>query len=223
VSVNFGSLKTNIGNRVGDTSTTMATIIGTYINQRYKDILRRTNWRVINYDYELSATSASASYLLPTNFGKEMYVYNQVTKIDIPYVGLENLEQEYQSEKNDSGTVEGYFIYDTTNDLTEPSAAREKRIKFWRGVSTSATFEVPHTVYPMDMSASSEVTVLECERAIEYGATSDAWTYKRQFQKASYYEALYEKEIQMLMWNQGNQPNQMTMCNPVALSRDEGI
>ena len=223
MSSNFGVLKTNVGNRVQDPSTSFATIIGTYINQRYKDILRRMNWNVINYDYVVSATSASASYSLPTNFGKELYVYDQGQLIDIPYIGIETLEQEYQDEKNNIGTVEYYSIYDTTTDLTEPSAARVKKIKFWKGVGSSACFEVPHTVYPMDMSASTEIPVLECERAIEFGATCDAWLYKRQFAKATAYEALYEKEIQNLMWNQGNQPNQMTVFNVAPLDRDMGI
>ena len=223
MSLAFSVLKTNVGNRVQDTSSTFATIIGTYINQRYKDILRRINWNVINYDYVVSATSASASFSLPTNFGKELYVYDQVQLKDIPYIGLETLEQEYQSQKNNLGTVEGYSIYDTTEDLTEPSAARVKKIKFFRGQGTSACFEVPHTVYPMDMSASTEIPVLECERAIEYGATCDAWLYKRQFAKATAYEALYEKEIQNLIWNQGNQLNQMTTFNVAPLDRNLGI
>jgi len=220
----FATLKTNVGNRVGDTSTTFATIIGTYINQRYKDILRRTNWKIINQDYVVSATSASASYLLPTNFGKELYVYDQVQLIDVPYVGLEELEQAYQNEKNNVGTVYSYSIFNTADDLTAASAVtREKRIKFFKGMGTSATFEVPYIVYPLDMSASTEIPILDCDRAIEYGATCDAWLYKRQTAKATAYEQLYEKEIQNLIWNQGNQPNQLPMMSPMALNRDEGI
>lgn len=223
MSKNFGVLKYNIGTLVGDTTSAFGSAIGTYINNRYKDILRRSNWNVINHDYVLSATSASASYSLPANFGKELYVYDQVRTVDIPYIGIEKLEQEYQDLKNDSGTVEGYSIFNTTTDLTEPSAARVKKIKFFRGIGTSACFEIPHTIYPLDMSASSEIPVLECERAIEYGACSDASMAKRQFGKAQYFEQLYEKEIQMLMFNQGNQPNELPMMNALALSRDEGI
>jgi len=220
----FATLKTNIGNRVGDTSTTFATIIGTYINQRYKDILRRTNWKIINQDYVLSATSASASYLLPTNFGKELYVYDQVQLIDVPYVGLEELEQAYQNEKNNTGTVYSYSIFNTADDLTAASGVtREKRIKFFKGMGTSATFEIPFTVYPLDMSASTEIPILDCDRAIEYGATCDAWLYKRQTAKATAYEQLYEKEIQNLMWNENNQPNQLPMMSPQALDRNMGI
>ena len=73
------------------------------------------------------------------------------------------------------------------------------------------------------MSASTEIPIFDCERAIEFGATCDAWLYKRQFNKATAYEQLYEKEIQNLQWNEGNQLNQMPMCNPVALNRSEGI
>ena len=223
MSSNFGVLKFNIGTRCGDTSSAFSSAIGTYINQRYKDILRRTNWDIIDDDYVVSATSASASYTLPSNFMKELYVYDQVNEIDIPYIGLEKLEQEYASEKDDSGTVKHYSIFNTTTDLSEPSASRVKKIKFWRNIGASATFEVPYIVESLNMSASSEIPVFDCERAIEYGATSDAWLTKRQGAKAQYFEALYEKEIQNLIWNQTNQPNITNQMNVLPLNRDEGI
>jgi hypothetical protein len=218
MSVNFGQLKTNIGQRTGDTSSVFATIIGTYINQRYKDILRRTNWYAIDDDYVVSATSASSSYTLPSDFGKELYVYDTVNKVDIPATTMEELEGAYQSELKDSGTVEAYYIFDNAE-----ASARSKKIKFFRKPSSSIDFDVPYILKPTDMSASTDVPCIECERAIEFGATCDAWLYKRQFAKATAYEQLYEKEIQNIMWDKGNQPNLLQRMAPQALDRDEGI
>lgn len=223
MSSNFGTLKTNVGNRVGDTGTPFATIIGTYINQRYKDILRRCNWSVIDEDYQITAASGTRDYTLPSNFGKELYVWDTVQKIDIPRISFEKLEQEYQSELKDTGTVQNYTIIQSTTDTSDPSAARTQKLRLFRTPDASAYFDVPYILYPMDMSASSEIPVMECERAIEYGATCDAWMYKRQFVKAQAYEQLYEKEIQNLMFNKDNNPNETPLMSPMSLSRDEGI
>ncbi len=223
MSTSFSTLKTNVGNRIGDTSTTMATIIGTYINQRYKDVLRRTNWNALVMDYVVTATAGTKDCTLPTNFGKELYVWDSVNATNIPYLGIEKLEQEYQTEKNSSGIVEYYSVYNSTDNTTAASAARCKKLRLWRTPATATCFEVPYTLYPSDLSATNDELVYECERAVEYGATSDAWLYKRQFQKANYYESLYEKEIQNLMWNETNQPNQQPMMNVQPLNRDEGI
>jgi hypothetical protein len=231
MSTAFSTLKTNVGNRVGDTSSTFATIIGTYINQRYKDVLRRTNFYSINPDYAITATSAStvtsaSTYKLPSDFGKELYVWNSSTTQDIPYLSLEKLEQEYQDTLASTGTVEYYSIFttkDTSAASAEASAARVKKIRFYRAPSTDNYFTIPYVMSPADLSGDTDQLTFDCERAVEYGATSDAWMYKRQMGKARYFEALYEKEIQNLMWDEANQPNQIHMMNPMALNRDEGM
>lgn len=219
---NFSTIKTNVGNRVGDTSTTFASIIETYINQRYKDIFRRMNWNVLITDYVITATADTQDYTLPTSFGKELYVYDTVSVRNIPYLSLEKLEQEYQNELNNSGTVEYYSLFNSL-DSTAASASRVKKMRFWRTPTTGTCFSVPYIVEPVDYSASSDTAAFDCDLAIEYGATCDALMYKRQFSKADYYNRLYEKEIQQLIWNHENQPNQISMMNVLPLNRDEGI
>jgi hypothetical protein len=207
---------------VGDTSTAFAAIIGTFINQRYKDVLRRSNWQVIDDDYAITATSAAAKYALPSNFGKELYVYNSGTTEDVPYLSFENLEQIYHDTLSSLGTVDFYTILDMP-DSTAASATRTKYIKFYKQPNADTYFTIPYSLAPADLSASTDELVLDCELAVEYGATADAWAYKRQFAKSQYYEALYEKAILTLMWDKANQPNQLHQMNVQALNRDEGI
>lgn len=228
---NFSEIKTNVGNRVGDTSTTFATIIGRYINNRYRDVLRRMNFNSICPDFKITATSAStytsaATYTLPSDFGKEQFVYNTGTDEEIPYIGLEKLVQEYYDEYENTGTIEYYSIYDTKNTTAssaEATAARCKKIQFWRAPTTDNYFLIPYTIRPADLSSSADECVIACEAALEYGAAADAWAYKRQFAKAGYYEQLYEKEIQSLIWDEVNQQNVTHQMNVTPLSRDEGI
>ena len=224
---NYGTIKTNVGNRVSDTSTTFAAIIGTYINQRYQDVMRRTNFEVLDEDYALTATSAStvasaSTYTLPTNFGKEMYVFNSGSTENIPYLSLDKLEQEYYDELEATGTIEYYSIFETM-DSTDASAARVKKIRFWRAPTTDTYFTIPYIMSPLSLSASAETFILDCETAVEYGATSDAFSYKRQFVKAQYYEALYEKAIQNLIWDKTNTLNAVYQMNVEPLNRSEGI
>ena len=222
MSVAYSTLKTQVSQRVGDTSDAMKTIIGTYINQRYKDVLRRTNWNAINNSFEVTSTSGTSDQFLPANFGKELYVYDTVQLKDIPYASLETLEQAYQDQLNDTGNVELYTILDSI-DTSATTSARTKAIRFWRTPNASAAFEVPYTIRPADLSSDTDQLVLDCETAVEYGAAADAWLYKRQFAKAQYYEAMYEKAIQTLIWDKTNQPNAMQMMNPMPLDRDMGI
>ena len=231
MSLNYGTLKTNVGNRVGDTSTTFATIIGTYINQRYKDTLRRTNWQGIEPDYAITATSAStvtsaSTYTLPSDFGKELYVYDTNAAKNIERKSLEELEILYAKELANTGIVDHYSIYETKNtsaSSAEASAARVKKIRFWRAPTTDVPVTIPYIMFPADLSADSDELVLDCETAVEYGATADAWAYKRQMAKAQYYELMYEKAIQNLMWDKTNQPNLDYQFNVQALDRNSGI
>jgi len=231
MSTTFGQMRTNIGTRIGDTSTSFATTIGTYINQRYKEFLRRVIYQGINPDFTMTATSASTvvcagTYTLPADFGKELYVWNKETATDIPYLSYDKLEQEYESNLQQSGTVDYYTIFTTVNSTcatAEASAPRVTKIRFLKAPTTDTYFTIPYVMRPASLTTSADEFVVDGETAIEYGATSDAWTSKRQFAKAQYFEGLYEKAIQNFLWDKDNQPNQIQMMSPVALDRNEGI
>ena len=76
---------------------------------------------------------------------------------------------------------------------------------------------------PADLSSSADQLVIDCETAVEYGACADAWMFKRQFAKAQEYEMLYEKAIQALMWDKGNEQNMVQQMNVKSLDRNMGI
>ena len=231
MSINFTNLKTQVGQLVGDTSTTFATIIGYFINSRYKEILRRSNWNSIVADYTITATSASttvsaSTYTLPSDFGKELYVYNEGADKNIPYTPIENMALDNPTELDSVGTIEAYTIFDTKNTSAtsaEASAARVKKIRFWRAPSTDNTIRIPYTMRAGDLSGDTDELVLDCETAVKYGAAADAWTYKRQFAKAQQMEALYEKAIMNLLWDKDYSPNRLPMMGVEPLDRNMGI
>ena len=189
MSLSYSTLKTNVGNRVGDTTSAFLTIVGGYINHRYHDVLRRTNWYSINPDFSITATSAStvasaATYTMPSDFGKELYVYNSGSDKQIPFMALDRLADENPSTLLETGAIEHYSIFDTKNtsaSSAEASAARTKKMRFFRAPTTDTYFTIPYVMSPADLSEDSDELAVACEQAVEYGATADAWRYKRAF------------------------------------------
>ena len=108
----FSDMKTNVGNNIQDTSSTMASIIGTYLNDIYKDILRRKNWEFIDNDYTFNTTSGTQEYVLPDNFGKEISVRDSTNKRQLSRITLQQLDDDYVSTITDQGTLYRYYIHD---------------------------------------------------------------------------------------------------------------
>ena len=86
----FSTMKTNIGRKVMDTSSTFATELGKYINKVYTDILRAVNWEYIRTNYTVSAVAGTQDYALPEDFGKELYVHDDTNGVELDRTILEH-------------------------------------------------------------------------------------------------------------------------------------
>lgn len=105
----FSAMVINVGNNVQDTSTAMQSIIKNYINDTYFDLLRRTNYNDINDSYSF-LTDGSQDYVLPSDFGKELYAYDSTNKIRLSPIDLQQLVLDFQEGLNVSGQVQRYAI-----------------------------------------------------------------------------------------------------------------
>jgi hypothetical protein len=211
----FSTMKTNVGNNVQDTSAEFATIIGTYLNNRYKAIRKRANFNIINDTYSFSTVAGTANYTLPSTFGKELYVRDATNKTNLSYISIQDLVQNNTTTLTSGGTATKYSIYENFSNPT-----RVKLMKLHLVPNSVVTIEAPHIIEPADLSAESDVAMFDCDDAIELGATADAWAYKRQFAKSSYFEGLFEKALQTIIWDRANQPNQVTTFGVLAYPRD---
>jgi len=73
----FTEMKTKVGNFVEDTDTSLLTLIGEWINDKYTDAYRRCNWGFfIDNDYTFATVASTASYNLPSDFEQELFVSN---------------------------------------------------------------------------------------------------------------------------------------------------
>jgi len=212
----FGTIKTNIGNNVMDTSTALASLLENWIHNRYFDILRRTNWHAIDEDYSFTLSAAATMVTLPSDFGKEISVYDATNKRELDFISLNDLYSMFPDEIDQSGDVSYYTIVETVN-------ANNQRYKYFKPhhiPASASTIKMPYSILPVTLASAGALMVIPCEDIVELGATADAWRYKRQFAKAAEFEGLYERGIMGLVWDQTNQPNQVKTFTPSPYSRE---
>lgn len=153
----FSTIKTNVGNRVQDTSSGFKTLIGSWINQRYNEILNRFDVvKPIRSDYTFDTTAGTSDYVLPDDFGKAIHCTDTTSKTLIPEITIQQWIEGYYTDLSTSGQVSKYVIYDDTV-ITQPASASVVSI-----VSSSAS-DTTQTVYIRGLSGnredSEEITV----------------------------------------------------------------
>jgi len=211
----FAVMKTNVGNNVRDTSNPMAAIIGTYLNNRYFQILRRVNWSYINQDYTVATVAGTQDYELAADFNKELYVKNTTDNNVVDKYTLETLVADFSTELNTQGLVERYAIFNSDDG--------KKYIRFHYVPDKVCTIAVPYIAKPAALSSDSDEPVIDLSFVMELGATADAFRYKKQFFKAADFEVLFEKELAGMIWNEYNQPNKVYQFKPKTFNRDNLI
>lgn len=208
----FGTIATNVGTRVGDTSSTFKTIINGYINLRYERIYKRFNWPTVNPSYSFNTVGGTQDYVLPTDFKNELYVYDSGNFLDIRGSTLQDLERKFGTTLNTAGSVSQYAIYDYMDTSSPPVI--KKKIRLYSTPNSVLTIVVPYQVQQTAMSATTDLPILRCDIACEYGATAEAWRTKRQFAKAADFEGLYEQTINEMIWEIENSQNKIVQFAP---------
>ena len=212
----FQIMQAEVGINVMDYSSALATLSGGWLNNRYFDILRKTNYQAIRDNYEFTMSAGSTMATLPADFGKEVFVYDKTNKTEVDFISMAELLDSYVDSLDDNGEIERYTIVETINDVGQ-------RYKYFKPHYTpidDTAIRMPYTISPLALASNGGYAVIGCEDAMILGATADAWRFKRQFNKAGDVEMLYEKAINSLTWSNENQPNQIHMLNPKPYSRD---
>lgn len=106
----FTVMKSNIGSNIQDTSSAMSTIIGRFINDTYADFLRRVNHQAYEHTYTFDTIANQQDYILPANFGKELYVFDGTNKKELSRIDLQTLIDSFGSTFSDAGTAARYMI-----------------------------------------------------------------------------------------------------------------
>lgn len=275
----LAEMKTNVGNMIQDTGSSMATIIERLINDRYRDAWRRCLWsEAINNDYTITLVADQTTYDLPEDFEEELFVADLndglelkkyqsntwwkqrtpaysggsissgtskryvilkekiksdntgfgVIKFDPTPNNTHTIAMPYKRRCLDLISVSGTATTDTTNKVIDSEATfitdllvRPGHIVentsdniFSRVVSVDSNTQLTceSDVCP-DGDESYEIftspTISDIEWIIELGAISDAWAYKKQFQKSDYYLNKYEMELRRRISQERYKINQL--------------
>ena len=158
----FSVIKTNVGNNVGDTSSTTLSLIGVYVNKRYFQVLRSINWSYVNHDYKISLVAGTQDYALPSGYSSELYAVDSTNGIELARVSLEDLGRYYPGDLTTQGQTKRYAIY-TRDDGTTYFRAHPVP-------SANATIDFPHIVKPAALSSDTDEPILDLEDLLEVGA-----------------------------------------------------
>jgi len=118
----FSVIKTNVASEVQDTTTSMKSLIGNYINRRYFQILRAINWQNVRDDYSFDTIAKTQDYVLPDDFGKEIYTLDSTNGRELSRVNMQDLVRVYPDSITSTGTVYRYAILDDAVE-NQPSSA----------------------------------------------------------------------------------------------------
>jgi phage anti-repressor protein len=208
-------MRTNISNNVGHADGTLASIINVYINNRYRQVQQRYNTQTIDEDYSFPTVSGTQDYDMPTDFGKEIYVYDATNKYQLASATFQELVDQFPSTLDSSGTATLYSVYEKI-----VASVRTKRMRLYPTPSAAVTIKVPYIVKATDLSNNTDIPIIECEDGLELGATADTFRYLKQYAKATDFENLFERWLSDYIWSQENNPNRVTLFNPKPYDRE---
>ena len=103
----FSVLKSNVGSFIQDTSSGTGTLIGHWVNNRYRDIVNSYDWEQLYHTQMLTATANTSAYPLDENTERVVFVHD---KSNDSYTDIIT-EQEY---------LQGY--YDVWDTIGRPEA-----------------------------------------------------------------------------------------------------
>jgi hypothetical protein len=174
----FTTMKTNVGNNVMDTSSATATVIGTYLNDVYFDLLRRINWKNVDDDYSFSTVAGTKDYVLPDNFKKELHVYDATNDKELARIDRQILINQYPTTVDDTGVAVRYLIFDSPVQA-QPSSSSVLSI-----VSDNAG-DTTQTLYVRGLSGGVEVTESVTLNGTSAQASTTAFTEIISFSKSA--------------------------------------
>lgn len=86
--------------------------------------------------------------------------------------------------------------------------------------STAVTIALPYYIKPLPMNSGYDFPVIGVGDLLELGGKADALRYKRQFQKASVFEAQFAAGVADYIFDQENKPNEVTQLMPSTFDPD---
>lgn len=107
----FGTMKTNVGENIQDTSSQMLSVIGVYLNNRLSEVRERLNlFGTESTAYTFSTVSGTQDYVMPDDFGKETTVLDITNNVELTAQTTQEWAQSNAGNISAPGTATKYVI-----------------------------------------------------------------------------------------------------------------
>lgn len=134
----FSVLRTNIGTYVQDTSSAFATVIGYWVNNRYRDIIQSYDWEQLYHTQKLTASAAVSEYPLDENTDRLVFVQDDSDDSYAEVVAEQEFLQGYYDDLATSGVPDVCYLK-SESVRSQPTAATTPVIKSSSASDTTQT------------------------------------------------------------------------------------
>jgi len=137
----FSQIKSNIGSRVQDTSSTLGTLIGYWVNDKYRDVISRYEWDELYFPHTINASGSVSAYALPSDADRIIICLDSTNGENISEVTNQQFYLENYDTWNSTGTPDKYFLtYDVVK--SQPASAETLTVKSSSASDTTQTIFV---------------------------------------------------------------------------------
>lgn len=120
---NFLSMKNKVGSNCQDTSSAFLTLVGNWINDRYFQVIRRSNQlQASRIDYSIAVTGGTEDYVLPYDFETIVSLLDKTNKQRLTQIDLQEWVRDYHDSIDTTGNSVNYIILDDVVQ-NQPSSA----------------------------------------------------------------------------------------------------
>ena len=95
-----------------------------------------------------------------------------------------------------------------------------KKMRLFYIPTTAVVIACPYIVKPFPMLEDYDYPLLDISDLLELGAKADVLRYKRQFQKASVFEASFTSALADYIWDKENKSNEVVQFTPTTYNKD---
>jgi len=134
----FSVIKANVGSYVQDTSSAFSTIVGLWVNNRYRDIINSYDWEQLYHNQSLTTTANTSAYAFDENTERLIYAVDITNDCPINIVTEQDFLQNYGDALTDTGSPDTCFLVSDVA-ASQPETGQKLIIKSSSASDTTQT------------------------------------------------------------------------------------
>lgn len=106
----FSVMKNSVGTNVQDTSSPFNTIIGTWVNNRYRDIIHSYDWEQLYHSQSFATSAATSAYALDENTDRVIFIKDRTNESYLEVITEQDFLTNYYDDLDTTGTPEVCYL-----------------------------------------------------------------------------------------------------------------